>query len=463
MKFLFKTQLTKCLSVLMFCVTLLAACQKDLKQKGVEDDLTAIGKPGNEHGHLQQTKEFSADVAVRWMNMQLNMLRVPMPAGVTAPEAQRAVAYCGIALYEAVAPGMPAYRSLGGQLIDLPALPKTMPGFGYHWGASANAALAYMNRHLFPQASAENKAAADNLENELQAGFATETEPATLERSIAFGRSVAEIIFNWSQSDGTSSFPSPATYILPVGDGLWEKTPPNFAGPVNPFSSMRRLLVKNSDDGAGIAGPPAYSKQPGSEFYAMVKDVYDKSQALTAAQIAHALFYRDAPGYPGGGAQVAIIAQTIEQSGCFLDKAALAYAKVGIAMYDGLTICFNIKYQVNLVRPITYIRNVLGYPNWNTQFPTPGHPEFPSAHATVGGVNAVMLTDVFGENFQLNLDHYNYLGLPARHFDSFSALARDMADSRVYAGIHYQASVDKGLWMGSAISKNILNKVKFLK
>lgn len=442
---------------------LLFSCQKNVEKQATKEEIQTASNRQQNRGHLKQTKEYSSDVVVRWLNLELNMLRVPMPAGVAAPEASRAIAYCGIALYEAVQPGMPAYQTLSGQLNALPSIPATDPGFAYHWPASANAALAYMNRHLFPLASAENKTAMDNLENELQNSFASETDAAILQRSIDFGRAVAEIVFNWSQTDGTSTLPSPATYVLPVGPGLWEKTPPNFAGPVNPFASQRRLLVNGSTDGADLAAPPPYSTDPSSDFHAMVKDVYDRSLVLTPEQTAMALYHRDAPGYPGGGSLVAMLAQAFQQSNCKLDVAALAYAKVGLGTYDAIMIGFVKKYQVNLVRPITYIRNVMGHSTWNALFATPGHPEFPAAHAVNGGVVSVMLTDALGENFDLTLDHYSYIGLPARHYNSFDELGQEMGNSRPFGGIHYQASCDKGFWLGKKVSNNILSKVKFLK
>jgi len=450
------------LALILFCFL---SCQKETKQTPSQKEIATASNNNKEHGHLKQTKEFSSDVAVRWLNMELEMLRVPMPAGVAAPEASRAIAYCGIALYEAVEPGMPAYQTLSGQLNALPVIPSTQPGYAYHWAATANAALAYMNRHLFSLATAPNKTAMDNLENELKNIYATETDAATLQRSIDFGRAVAEIVFNWSLTDGTLTLPSPATYAIPVGPGLWEKTPPNFAGPANPFASQRRLLVKGSTDGTDLTPPPAYSTNPSSEFYAMVKEVYDRSQTLTSKDSAAAIYHRDAPGYPGGGTLVAMLSQAFQQSGCKLDAAALAYSKLGIASYDAGMICFVKKYTVNLVRPITYIRNVMGHTTWNALFPTPGHPEFPSAHAVQGGAVSTMLTDVLGENFDLTLDHYSYLvpSLPARHYSSFDELGREMGNSRVLAGIHYQASCDKGFWLGKKVANNILSKVKFLK
>jgi hypothetical protein len=96
-------------------------------------------------------------------------------------------------------------------------------------------------------------------------------------------------------------------------------------------------------------------------------------------------------------------------------------------------------------------------------FPTPGHPEFPAAHATSGGVVSAMLTNVFGENFDFTLNHYEYLGLPARSYTSIDELGMEMANSRVFAGIHYQPSVDKGIAMSKKVCNNILNKLKFKK
>ena len=450
------------LSLILVCFGVLS-CQKETKQIPLQQEIATASNNNKEHGHLQQTKTFSADVVIHWLNMQLEMLRVPAPAGVAAPVSGRALAYCGIALYEAVEPGMPAYQTLSGQLNGLPSIPATEPGKAYHWAASANAALAYMCKNMYQLASAGNITAMNNLENELKNIYANETDAATLQRSIDFGRAVAQIVFDWAQADGSLTLPSPATYVIPIGPGLWEKTPPNFAGPVNPFASQTRLIVSNSDENTALAPPPAYSTDPSSEFYAMVKDVFDRSQNLTSAQTAMAIYHRDAPGYPGGGTLVAMLAQAFQQSDCKLDAAALAYAKVGMGSNDAGTIGFRQKYQVNLVRPITYIRNVMGYTTWNALFNTPAHPEFPSAHALNGGVISAMLTDVLGENFELILDHYNYLGLPARHYASFNELGKEMGDSRVFGGIHYQASCDKGFWLGKKVANNILTKVKFLK
>lgn len=450
----------KKLSLATLLLLFLFSCQKNVeKQATPNEEIPTSANSGQ--GHLQQTKTYSSDVIIRWLNKQLDLLRVPLAPGAGSQAADRALAYCGIAAYEAVVPGMPAYQSLTNQLNKFPSMPVTEPGKAYHWAASANAALAEMNRKLFPAASTANKASIDDLENTLKTFYAGETDAATLTRSIAFGKEVATRVYAWAATDGSANVNPP--YVPPVGPGLWVSTPPNFPAAVNPYISQRRQMVAGSYDGAAPAPPPPYSTDPSSEFYAMVKNVYDKSLTLTPEQTAMAIYHRDAPGYPGGGTFSAILSQVIVKAGCKLDVAALAYAKMGIGAFEALEFAFINKYTYNLVRPITYIRDVMGHATWNALFNTPGHPEFPAAHATSGGVVATMLTDVFGENFSFTLNHYDYIGLAVRNYQSFDELGLEMGNSRVFAGIHYQPSVDKGLLMSRKVCNNILGKLKFLK
>jgi hypothetical protein len=112
-----------------------------------------------------QSNTYSSEVAFKWIDMQLELMRTSSPFIGGLPPS-RPFAYTGIALYEAVLPGMPGYQTLSGQLTDMPAMPKTVPGFAYHWPACANAALAAMSRSFFPNTSDANKAAMNALENE---------------------------------------------------------------------------------------------------------------------------------------------------------------------------------------------------------------------------------------------------------------------------------------------------------
>ena len=53
--------------------------------------------------------------------------------------------------------------------------------------------------------------------------------------------------------------------------------------------------------------------------------------------------------------------------------------------------------------------------------------------------------------------------MPSRSFNSFRAFAIDAGNSRLYAGIHYQPSIDAGLIQGRKVAENIISKLKILK
>jgi hypothetical protein len=417
------------------------------------------------NGQIKQTSTFSSDVVVRWLNQQLNMFRLPLATGATAPSADRAFAYSGIALYEAVVPGMPNHRSLGGQLNGFPHMPSIENGKAYHWAASANAALAAISRNLFSNASQGNKDTMNLLEATMQEQFARQTDSNTLKRSIQFGRDVAQAVWTWAQGDGTAIIAQQTPYVIPTGTGIWTKEY-SAANAANPYHALRRQMVNGSRDGA--AAPPlpfSFSTDANSEYYAMAKEVYDISQNLDQEKRNIALYHREGLGYGGGSSIAAQLVAVFTKANAKLDKAAVTFAKVGIGSFEGLTLTFIQKYNPTflVMRPVTYIKTYMGLSNFTTVYTTPPYPEYPAGHPTNGGVLAVMLASEFGNNFSFDVDYYNYLNQPSRHYNSFEALAQEMAIARVYAGIHYKPAVNAGVVLGKKVAKNILEKVKFKK
>ncbi len=446
-------------AIIFVAATLLISCQKEMETPLQWEGISKEAKVSEGHGHLTQTKTFDSEVAIKWMDMQLRLTRTnPTPLGGLPP--QRYFGYSAIALYESVVPGMPAYQSLSGQLTDMPAMPETLPGYAYYWPAAGNAALAAMTRSFFTSATAFNKASVDSLENALNTAYLTETDAEEVQRSAEFGKAVAQLVFGWSLTDRASGANAP--YTPPTGPGLWEPTPPAFAAAWGPYWKDNRLLVASSYDGADLPAPPAYSEVPGSEFYQMVKEVYDISQLLTPDQKALAVYYRDNPGF-GGGHYFSTLKQILAQENPSLDFTAYAFAKTSIAIIDAGIGCYKSKYQYNLMRPIKYIREVLGHGTWNPVFGTPNFPDYPSAHSTIAGAFGEIMTGLFGSNYQFTDHSYDYLGMPSRYYASFDAMVKEISDSRVFAGIHYRLSCDKGEEQGKKIGQNINATVKFLK
>ncbi|HEU5164247.1 MAG TPA: vanadium-dependent haloperoxidase [Chitinophagaceae bacterium] len=445
----------------------IVSCQKQIDkphQPNLEE--STVANQNSQHGHLNQTKEYSSEVVLKWMDMQLRVIRTT--AGMPPPTNSRLFAYSGIALYESVVPGMPAYQSLSGQLTDMPDLPQTSPGFAYHWAASANAALALMTKEFFPTTSFANKASIDSLENALNDVYKTQVNAETFNRSTTFGKAVAQLVFDWSETDGANHAGDP--YALPVGLGLWVPTYPNNPAASTPYWGRNRLFDAASLNNSQPTLPPAYSTDPSSTYYKNMEEVYNVSQSLTAEQTATGLYYRDNPGYVSGGHYLSILYQVLQIENPTLDFSAVAFAKSGIAIADALIGCFQWKYKdvnggpvTSTERPVTFIRNVMGK-DWNTLFgTTPPHPDFPSGHSSTAGAAEVVFTHLFGENYALTNHTYDYLNMPPQSYTSFSDMAEQIGLSRLYAGIHTRYACDVARIMGNKIAQNILNDVKFLK
>jgi hypothetical protein len=403
-------------------------------------------------GKGDKPNSYSSEVIRKWAALQVRLMK--NATGVPNHAFGRHYAYSGVAAWESIAPGMPGYAQLKSEWNGLTGLPQA-GNKKFYWPANANAALAAINRAFFPNASAEDKQAIDSLENAFNNQFASKASATVLSNSREFGKAVAAAVFAWSETDGSKTVYPP--YVPPVGDGLWKPTAEGQTA-ATPYWGLNRTVVKGSNNGTGLPAPPAYSTQPGSAFHNMVKHLYDAAKAPTIEQRAMAFFWRDVPGATTPGHWVNILVQILEKKNVSLAKAAVAYALTGAAINDAAIAVMKVKYQYNLVRPITYVHEVMGQTDFNPIIGTPAHPEYPSAHSSLSMAVAQVLEGLFGKN-QAFTDHtYDYLGYAPRTFPTYSAIATEAGQSRLYAGIHYQFSIDKGLQQGKKVASNILDR-----
>jgi hypothetical protein len=405
----------------------------------------------------------SPDVAVAWMNMYLRLTKGT--PGFNSIVSSRAYAYAGLTLYESVVPGIPICQSIMRQLNSSAVMPVLQHGKKYYWPASANAAMAVISKKLFANTSPALLAAIDSLETDLNNKMKDSSSAEELQRSTEYGRLIATNVFEWSKTDGGHEAYNTITsdnYIPPTGDGLWVPTPPAFGKPVHPYWGSNRSFLPNMAASTQPAPPPAYSNKPGSIFDQAVREVYDVSKRLTIADTITARFWADLPAnYNVPAHATNIVTQLILLRKLSLQEAAVLYCKHGIAMNEALISCFKAKYQYNMVRPITYIRNVLGHNTWNALIATPAHPEYTSAHAVISGAVAEVLQDAFGQNFSFTDNTYSNL-YGTRHFSSFKEYAQEASISRLLGGIHYRFTAEEGLTQGKKVGQ-LINKLKFKK
>jgi hypothetical protein len=422
------------LIVILFVMVCLSSCQKS----------------DNSSQNTQNPADLPSDVIDQWLTLELRIYKdaTGIPNGGFA----RPFAYSGISAYESLDPGTASWKT---KYNGLSNLPQTEKGSAYYWPASVNATLAEFNRSFFTSANvnATDLAAIDSLEDAITATFSS-VDAGTLNRSVVFGRSIADAVYLWSNLDGYAANNAMA-YTPPAGIGLWVPTPPALAAASGPYWSKNRPIIATSGDNTQPGPPTAYSEDPNSAFYQMVNSVYMASKSLTTDQKNLALFWRDVPGVTTPGHWLSITQQVIKQMKSPLNQAAKVYALVGISLNDAIISVWNTKYKYNLVRPVTYIQKVIGDTKWLPTIATPAHPEYASAHAVVSAAASDALTAIYGTGTSFTDHTYDYLGFPARTFANFQAIGVDAGNSRFYGGIHYQSTIDAGLIQGRAVSANI--------
>jgi hypothetical protein len=403
-----------------------------------------------------QVDEFDAQVPTAWFDLALDLVRTT--PGYSPPVASRAFGYAGVALYEALVPGMAGYRSLGGLTAGLRTPPAAGRNTAYHWPTVANTTLAVVLRYLFPTAPAEQQAAVNALESSLADRFRPGLPPGVAARSIGRGHEVAAAIFDASTTDGgregeQRNFPP---YDPPVGPGRWEPTPPDFLPALQPHWGGNRCLAIPGGAACPPGDHPAFSEDTRSAFHAEAVEAYEAVNNLTAEQEAIARFWSDDPGTTPTppGHSLSIATQVLRHERSSLAAAAETYAKVGIAVCDAFIACWHQKYVYNLLRPVTYIHRHID-PDWTPLLVTPPFPEYTSGHSVQSGAAFQVLTDLFGDDHAF-VDHtHDDHGLPPRTFGSFHEAADEAAISRLYGGIHFDAAIVNGITQGRCIGEHV--------
>jgi hypothetical protein len=131
-------------------------------------------------------------------------------------------------------------------------------------------------------------------------------------------------------------------------------------------------------------------------------------------------------------------------------------------MADGYIEGFKIRYVYDFWRPITAIRDgdadgndaTVGDPSWDSLQNTPSVSDYPSTMSLNSGAAAAALAGGLGTD-QVAFKFTSGPPFPdiTRSFTSFSQAAREAADSRVYAGIHFPTACEDGLALGRKIGE----------
>lgn len=415
----------------------------------------------------EQTKFEEKDVAIEWANMTLYITQYTPSNSPTF--ASRAFGYIGLTMYESIVAGFSDYKSMNGQLKDFSSLPSLDLTKEYNWVLSLNAGQSEILKSIYVQTSEENIKKIDSLElvifNQFQQGIDIET----VKRSVTFGKSVAAKIFEWSKTDGghrgyLHNFDK--TMVHPVRPGSWK--PPLFAQsfshhPLHPHWGENRTFASTNE----MVNDPEiipYDTTVGSPYYKQFENVYLKDLELTKKEKEAAIWWGDDPDVsfspPGHSYYFATLA--LEGHNSSMIESAQVYAQMGMAIADAFINCWKWKYQFFTERPNTFIPKYIDE-EWESFWPDPPFPSFPSGHAIQAAAAATILENNFGPKFNFTdrahegreRDELKETDFVIRSFETFWEAALETADSRFYGGIHTQLDNKVGLEKGTIIAKNV--------
>jgi membrane-associated phospholipid phosphatase len=429
--------------------------------------------------NLKAVKDFDATVVQKWNNLFLLIER--NAAGYRPCPAARALGYMGLSAYESCATAMTEHKSIAALYPSL-RIPAVEAGKAYQWDLVVHSSYATLFKKFFTNVHPNDMfiiaALETNVEDELRISAPTKE---IADRSVAYGRQVAEAVYAFSATDRFSHnmylAPTDPNYIVPIGAGLWKKTNPTLTVqyPMFPFwGQSRTFAIKEADK---TARPPlAYSEDRNSPYYTQMLEVYSTTAPQTIDNKWIAEFWSDDVlgfTFSPSARWIAILHQVIEKEKPNLEIAVLGAAKVGLALNDAAVACWHSKYLYNAERPISYIQKVIN-PNWslnglttnNFLTTTPPFPAYPSGHSTFGAAAAEALVSIFGSSYKLtdkcHEGRADFVGSAPRTFESFYDMATENAYSRIPLGVHTRQDCEEGLRLGSVCGRRV-NQLPFNK
>jgi hypothetical protein len=302
------------------------------------------------------------------------------------------------------------------------------------------------------------------------AAIQTTANAAAVQAGMAWGQSVADSIWAWRQTDGFTPPPPPFVGVLGIvgstaAIGVWRPTPlVNASGAGPQFATMTPWVLERPSQ-FRLPPPNALASPEYAADYNELKTmgVYAGS-SRSSDQSELALFWNgNTPLYWNR-----IAMQLAAERQLSLSQNAHLFALLNASLADAAIACWDSKYRYVFWRPVTAIRegdldgNAATDPDaawtpWLDFFPsgTPAHPEYPSGHSTVSGAAAAILAATFGNDTSFSVTSDVRSG--TRSFPSFSSAVSEIADARVFGGIHFRVSCVRGNTLGQAVAAYVMD------
>ena len=358
------------------------------------------------------------------------------------PPAVRTMAIVQVSVFEAVAAATGRYPSTRAKLQPAP-------------NASPEAAVVAATRAALVKLMPAQQAAIDA---DFQALLAQVPDGPAKTAGIALGEQAATAIVASCADDGAMAADAYRPHAAP---GVYVPT----VGPAVPHWGARRPWVMARGDQFRPGPPPALTSALWARDYNEIKALGGRTSAQrTPEQTAIAKFWEaTAPEvyWPVARSVAAMPGRDL------VDNARL-FALAAMAMDDGLIAVFDAKYAYNFWRPVTAIRNGDLDGNdaterdggWRPFIDTPMHPEYPCAHCIVSSSLGAVLAAEIGSGPAPTLSSTSSTaGGATRTWATIGDFTKEVAEARIYDGVHYRNSTEVGSAMGRQIGELVVQSL----
>ena len=379
-----------------------------------------------------------ADSITRW---NVAACDIVTGAKLGTPPANRVLAIVHTAAYEAVNAITKRYPESGRRLEAEP-------------GASIDAAVAAACHATLVKLVPSQETAIDSAYHEVLASI---TDGTAETAGIAVGEKAAAAILALRSDDGAAAG---ETYRPHATAGVYVPT----VIPIVSQWPQRKPWLMTSPSQFRPGPPPALTSELWARDYNEIKTIGAKnSNRRTAEQTEIALFWETTlPSVYHG-----VVRSVAAMPGREITQNARLFAAVTQAIDDAMIAVFDAKYYYNFWRPVTAIRNgdIDGNdaterdPSWTPFIETPMHPEYPCAHCIVAAAVSVVLQAEIGTGATPNLTTTSTTANGAtRSWIEFDDLVEEVANARIYDGVHYRNSTEVGTAMGKQIGSLAVSK-----
>lgn len=297
--------------------------------------------------------------------------------------------------------------------IKLYAVKPESPSYPCEHSLAAGAAVTIFSKFYPHMADSVKKLAQQLMNSRIVAGLAF---PSDVQAGYDLGKKIAEI-----EIEKTKDFVSTAQWDgkIPDKPGLWRG---RFA--MLPTAGQNKTVV--------LANASEFRPGPPPDF---AKDMQElKNYKQTFRSLSNAFYWANQSWFSDN------ISKKMFERNLHLNppQAARINAAVNVTSYDAFVACWDAKYAYWGIRPNQY----------DTTFKpailvTPPFPGYPSGHAAISGAMAEVFAYFFPEDKEL-----------------FRQKAKEAAESRFQAGIHFRTDNDVALELGRKVANKVIDRVK---